>query len=95
MIKPMTSAMIEIIGATTPGKPGQSASNTGDQPGANGESDNSRHDAAGGQSRGRSETGEEQSSTNDGATGDLAGTAEEPMTSPFEAQLRYSVSAIA
>ena len=85
---------IEIIGATA-GKVGHSQTNTGNQTETHDEQDDPRYDAAGGQSRGRSETGEDQSSTSDDATGDTARSAEEPLTSPFEAQMRYSVSAVA
>ena len=92
----LTVERLEVIGAASAAsRPGHSTANTGDQPGANGGQDEAQHDAGGGQSRGRSETGEDQSSTSDGATSDAAGIAGEPLTLPFEAQLRYSVSAIA
>lgn len=90
----LTVERFEVIGATGASKPGHSASNPGHQPGSDGEQGDPRHDAAGGQSRGRSETGEEQPSTGDGATGETAGIAGEPLTSPFETQLRYSVNAV-
>lgn len=88
---------LEVLGATTAGagKAMHSTANTGDQQGAGQEQDDQQHDAAGGQSRGRSETGEDEPSGTDGVQGDTAGTAGEPATSPFEAQLRYSVSAVA
>lgn len=95
--KGLSVERLEILGATTAGagKAMQSTANTAEQQGAGQEQDDQQHDAAGGQSRGRSETGEDEPSGTDGVQGDTAGTAGEPATSPFEAQLRYSVSAVA
>lgn len=91
----LTVERLEVVGASGAGRPGHSTTNTGDQPGTPGERGDSQHDAAGGQSRGRSETGEDEPSTGDGARGDSARSAGEPSTSPFETRLRYSVSAVA
>jgi len=94
--KGLSVERLEVLGATSAGagKASQSTGNTGEQQGA-GTEDDQQQDAAGGQSRGRSETGEDESSRGDGINGDTAGTAGEPVTSPFEAKLRYSVSAVA
>lgn len=95
--KGLSVEKIEIVGASAAqaARASQPQSSNGDQPGSHSEHDESQHDSAGGQSRGRSETGEEQSSRNDGINGESARSADDPATSRFETELRYSVNAVA
>jgi len=92
----LTVERLDVLGAQSPSGAGRATAHSaaGEQPGAQGDPWEDGQDAAGGQSRGRSETGDDEPSRDDGASGESAGSAEEPMTTAFEARLRHRVSAV-